>query len=98
MTSKASIIDFVGVGATAATFSLLAPVLVDAFLGPGAVTSSSIIVTEIYLFPPLIAVLSAAVASLALQETKTYAARGVYYVSYHLTHSNFLFSSSFSNY
>jgi len=65
----------VGVGATAATFSLLAPVLVDAFLGPGAVTSSSIIVTEIYLFPPLIAVLSAAVASLALQETKTYAAR-----------------------
>ncbi|KAL3934877.1 MAG: hypothetical protein SGARI_003200 [Bacillariaceae sp.] len=58
----------VGIGATATTFSLLVPVLL------GSVQEVSIM-TEIYLACPLISVLSAAVCSLALQDTKAFAKR-----------------------
>ena len=58
----------VGVGATATTFSLLVPVLL------GSIQEVSIM-TEIYLACPLISVLSAAVCSLALQDTKVFAKR-----------------------
>jgi hypothetical protein len=54
----------VGVGATAATLALLVPVLLDS-LGVG---NNLQLVTEIYLCCPLIAVLAAAVAGLAVQE------------------------------
>jgi hypothetical protein len=57
----------VGVGATATTFSLLVPVLF------GSIEAS--IMAEIYLVCPLISVLSAAVCSLALQDTKGFAKR-----------------------
>ena len=57
----------VGVGATAATLSLLVPVLLGS-LGDN-------ILNEIYLVCPLVSVLSAAVASLALQETRSFAQR-----------------------
>jgi hypothetical protein len=56
----------VGVGATAATLALLVPVLLDS-LGVG---NNLQLVTEIYLLCPLIAVLAAAVAGLAVQETR----------------------------
>jgi hypothetical protein len=59
----------VGVGATATTFSLLVPVLM------GSVEVS--IMTEVYLACPLISVLSAAVCSLALQDTKVFAKRAM---------------------
>lgn len=58
----------VGIGATATTFSLLVPVLL------GSIQEVSIM-TEIYLACPLISVLSAAVCSLALQDTKAFAKR-----------------------
>lgn len=57
----------VGVGATAATLALLVPVLLDS-LGVG---SNLQLVTEIYLLCPLVAVLAAAVAGLAVQEMKS---------------------------
>jgi hypothetical protein len=56
----------VGVGATAATFALLVPVLLDD-MGTNLQLS-----TELYLLCPLIAILAAAVAGLALQEVKSY--------------------------
>ena len=65
--AKAIIPLSVGIGATATTFSLLVPVLL------GTVQSS--ILTELYLVCPLVSVLSAAVASLALQETRSFATR-----------------------
>jgi len=62
----------VGIGATAATFALLAPALI------GALNINNIqIVTEMYLICPLVSVLAAAVASLALQETQAFASRAV---------------------
>jgi hypothetical protein len=57
----------VGIGATAATFSLLVPVL----LGNLHVD----IVNEVYLACPLISILSASVSSLALQETRFFSTR-----------------------
>ena len=64
----------VGIGATAATLSLLVPVLVDSvFVG----TTNLQLVTEIYLLCPLIAVLSSAVAGLAVQEVKSYCSTAV---------------------
>jgi hypothetical protein len=63
----------VGVGATSATFALLVPVLMDSM----GVASNLQLVTEVYLCCPLISVLAAAVASLALQETKTFAQRAI---------------------
>lgn len=58
----------VGISATAASFALLVPVLLDAL----AVQSNLQLVTEVYLCCPLIAVLSAAVASLTYDETASY--------------------------
>ncbi|GKY91097.1 hypothetical protein MPSEU_000082500 [Mayamaea pseudoterrestris] len=63
----------VGVGATAASFSLLVPVLLDTM----NIASNLQRVTEIYLFCPLISLLAAAVADLSLQETKSLAARAI---------------------
>jgi hypothetical protein len=59
----------VGVGALATTFSLLVPVLLA--------NMEQSIVNEIYLACPLVSVLAAAVASLALQETKFFSARAI---------------------
>ncbi len=67
--SKAIMPLCVGVGATAATLSLLVPVLI------GILEDS--VVTEIYLVCPLVSVLSAAVASLSLQETRSFAQRAI---------------------
>jgi hypothetical protein len=58
----------VGIGATSATLALLVPVLLDT-LGVG---SNLQLMTEIYLLCPLVAVLAAAVASLSLQETRSF--------------------------
>eukprot|EP00536_Pseudo-nitzschia_multiseries_P005439 jgi/Psemu1/190462/e_gw1.101.61.1 len=55
----------VGVSATATTLSLLVPVLLTN-------TPASSIMNEFYLACPLVSVLSAAVAALALQDTKVY--------------------------
>ncbi len=63
----------VGISATAATFSLLAPVLVEFFNG----ATGGTVVTEIYLLSPLVAVLAAAVASLSLQETQAFVSRAI---------------------
>lgn len=63
----------VGVGATCASFALLTPTIIDALnLG-----SSPIFQTEIYLLCPLASVLAAAVANLALAETKDFSAKAV---------------------
>jgi hypothetical protein len=64
----------VGVGATAASFSLLVPVLLETL---GIPSSNLQLITEIYLFCPLISLLASAVAALALQETKTLASRAI---------------------
>jgi hypothetical protein len=58
----------VGIGATSATLALLVPVLLDS-LGFAA---NMQLMTQIYLFCPIVAILAAAVASLALQETRSY--------------------------
>ena len=59
----------VGIGATCSAISLLAPAIIDAMnLG-----SSVTLITEIYLFCPLVSVLAAAVSNLALEETKGFA-------------------------
>ena len=63
----------VGIGATCAALSLLAPAIIEAMNLQGSV----IMLTEIYLFCPLVSVLAAAVANLALEETKGFAARAV---------------------
>mmetsp|Transcript_11107 Transcript_11107/g.16836 ORF Transcript_11107/g.16836 Transcript_11107/m.16836 type:complete len:585 (+) Transcript_11107:153-1907(+) len=63
----------VGISATAATSSLLAPVLVESF----HLATGSTMIAEIYLLSPLVAVLSAAVASLSLQETQTFTSRAI---------------------
>ena len=57
----------VGVGATATTFSLLVPVLLSHI--------EQSLINEIYLVCPLVSVLAAAVASLAIQETKFFSSR-----------------------
>lgn len=67
--SKAIMPLCVGVGATATTFSLLVPVLL------GSLNPNIFLLNEIYLVCPLISVLSAAVGSLALQESRSFAAR-----------------------
>jgi len=63
----------VGISATSATFALVAPVLIETI----DKTSSPQLVTELYLLSPLVAVLAAAVASLALQETRSYCSRAI---------------------
>jgi hypothetical protein len=63
----------VGVGATCASFALLTPTIVDAL----QVGNSVILITELYLLCPLISVLAAAVANLALEETRGFATRAI---------------------
>jgi len=65
----------VGVSATSATFALVAPVLIESLLNIPSTTPQ--LATELYLISPLVAVLSASVASLALQETRSYASRAM---------------------
>jgi len=65
--SKAILPLCVGVSATATTLSLLVPVLLE--------NADTVILGEIYLACPLVSVLSAAVASLALQDTRLFARR-----------------------
>lgn len=60
----------VGISATAATVSLVTPVVLDSL-------SPSLVATELYLLSPLVAVLGASVASLSLQETRSYASRAI---------------------
>jgi hypothetical protein len=57
----------VGLGATATTFSLLVPVLLE--------NVDTLIVNEAYLACPLVSILAASVASLALQETRLFSIR-----------------------
>jgi len=64
----------VGVGATAASLALLVPALIQNLVD---VNSNLPLRTEIYLLCPLVSVLAAAVASLALQETKSFAQRAI---------------------
>jgi hypothetical protein len=64
----------VGIGATAATLSLLVPVLVDSAFGGSANLQLS---TEIYLLCPIISVLASAVAGLAVQEVKSYCSTAI---------------------
>lgn len=61
----------VGIGATGASFTLLAPALIE------RISSNTQLVTELYLLCPLVSVLAAAVASLALQETKILCSRAI---------------------
>ena len=63
----------VGVGATCASFALLTPTIVEAL----NIGNSVIVVTELYLLCPLVSVLSAAVANLALEETRGFASRAI---------------------
>jgi hypothetical protein len=63
----------VGISATAATLSLVAPVVLENL----SVASGSPVATELYLLSPLVAVLAAAVASLSLQETRQFTSRAI---------------------
>lgn len=72
--SKAIIPLCVGIGATTAAFALLAPALVADLAARGLGVA---IATEIYLICPLLAVLAAAVAALAAQESATLANRAM---------------------
>mmetsp|Transcript_4233 Transcript_4233/g.9575 ORF Transcript_4233/g.9575 Transcript_4233/m.9575 type:complete len:240 (-) Transcript_4233:475-1194(-) len=63
----------VGAGATAASLSLLAPTIIEAL----NIGNSVQFVTELYLFCPLVSVLAAAVANLALEETRGFATRAI---------------------
>ena len=63
----------VGAGATGASFALLAPVIIEQM----GIAANTQMVTEIYLFCPLISVLSAAVANLALQEVRQFSSRAI---------------------
>lgn len=58
----------VGIGATSATLALLVPVLLDSL----GFSANMQLMTQIYLFCPIVAILAAAVASLALQDTRSY--------------------------
>lgn len=63
----------VGVGATCASFALLTPTIVEAFRLSGSVQ----LMTELYILCPLVSVLAAAVANLALEETREFAGRAI---------------------
>lgn len=63
----------VGIGAVAAPISLLIPVLLDSI----GIANNLQLITEIYLLCPLCAILSASVASLALQETRSHAQQAI---------------------
>lgn len=63
----------VGVGATCASFALLTPTIVETLRLSGSVQLR----TELYLLCPLVSVLAAAVANLALEETREFAGRAI---------------------
>ena len=63
----------VGVGATCASLTLLTPAIIDT-IGLG---NTGILITELYLFAPLVSVLAAAVANLALEETRSFCGRAI---------------------
>jgi len=71
--SKAVMPLCVGISAAAATFSLLAPVLIEAISASYGISLG----TEFVLLAPIVSVLAAAVASLALQETIAFSKRSV---------------------
>ncbi|KAL7520909.1 hypothetical protein ACHAWX_005602 [Stephanocyclus meneghinianus] len=62
----------VGLGATCASFALLTPTLVEVLN-----LNSVQLITQIYLLCPLVAILSAAVANLALEETRDFSSRAI---------------------
>lgn len=62
----------VGVGATGATFTLLAPTLIESIA-----KGNTQLLTELYLLCPLITILAAAVSSLALLEIQSQTARAI---------------------
>ncbi|KAL3778758.1 hypothetical protein ACHAWO_011412 [Cyclotella atomus] len=62
----------VGLGATCASFALLTPTLVEVLN-----LNSVQLITQLYIFCPLVAILSAAVANLALEETRDYSYRAI---------------------
>ena len=64
----------VGISATAATLSLVAPVVLESIR---VASNSSQLVAELYLLSPLVAVLAAAVASLSLQETRQFTSKAI---------------------
>ena len=63
----------VGIGATAASFALLIPVLLTSF----EFSSNIQFTTEIYLLCPLVAIFATAISSLALEETKGWCRRAM---------------------
>ncbi|KAL3772870.1 hypothetical protein ACHAWU_000527 [Discostella pseudostelligera] len=63
----------VGVGATCASFALLTPAIIDVL----NIGNSVIMIAELYLLCPLVSVLAAAVANLALEETRGYASQAI---------------------
>jgi len=71
--AKAIVPLCVGVGATAASLSLLAPVIIELL----QINNNLQLVTELYLLCPLLSILSAALASLALQETMSYSSKAI---------------------
>jgi len=66
----------VGISATAATLSLVAPVLIETLVGEYG-SKTRFFSSELYLISPLLSVLSAAVASLSFQETKLMTSRAI---------------------
>lgn len=72
--SKAIIPLCVGIATTASAFALLAPALLAELATRGLGVQ---VITEIYLICPLFAVLAAAVAALAAQETSTLSSRAI---------------------
>lgn len=66
----------VGISATAATLSLVAPVLIETLVGEYG-SKTRLFSSELYLISPLLSVLSAAVASLSFQETKLMTSRAI---------------------
>lgn len=63
----------VGISATAATLSLVAPVVLENL----SMASGSPVAVELYLLSPLVAVLAASVASLSLQETRQFVSTAI---------------------
>lgn len=63
----------VGLGATAASLTLLTPTIIEAL----HIGNSVIMITELYLLCPLVSVLAAAVSNLALEETKGFCSRAI---------------------
>lgn len=64
----------VGISATAATLSLVAPVLIESLK---SIVGTNYVLNELYFLSPLVAVLSAAVAGLSLQETEQFTSRAI---------------------